>query len=82
MWATLGETHMLVSTNDPIWANMYPRIRDEFIADPRTGWDRREMERYLSRLNITVVKDPADGRWQQIELPEGRELTLLMLKYC
>lgn len=64
-----------------LWSMIYPKIREEFIAADGYSISRSELERYLIELNIHVIKDPADGRWQQIKLPDGCELTMLLLKY-
>lgn len=63
-----------------LWAKLYNGIRREFYERNR-GRTRHDMEIYLASMNIRVIKDPADGRWQQIELPEGCELTMLMLRF-
>lgn len=70
---------MRVSVNDPMWTRLYYRIRGDMDSLGR-GYDRRDIELYLSSLNIAVVKDE-EGSWSEIALPTGPELTVLMLRY-
>ena len=63
-----------------LWASLYNGIRREFY-DHNIGMTRADMEQHLASMNIHVIKDPADGRWKQIELPDGCELTMLLLKF-
>lgn len=72
---------MIVSFNDSTWSSIYNGIRREFYEN-RHGMTRKDMEEHLETLNVHVIKDPADGRWQAIELPDGCELTMLMLKFA
>lgn len=70
---------MKLCVNDPLWTRLYYRIRCDMDTLGR-GYDRRDIELYLSRLGISIIRD-GEGRWQQIQLPKGSELTVLMLRY-
>lgn len=39
------------------------------------------MEQYLLKEGIRIIKSPADGRWEHIEIEDEEHLTWLLLKH-
>lgn len=72
---------MKVDTNHPIWQQIYPGLRTAFYRRS-LHTTRAHLEHFLIDQGISLEKDPGDGRWTGIRLPDDdRELLLLVIKY-
>lgn len=72
---------MKLDVNSDAWRHIYAGFRKHFYEN-QYGNTRADMERFLITQGVKIDKDPADGRWQgvEIDLPDD-ELTLFLIKW-
>lgn len=76
---------MKITSNNPIWQQIYPNLRDTFYKNTKNPWVTViDLEKWLSEEGIQVIHDPyrSNGRlWEAIILPDGDEFIELMIKW-
>jgi hypothetical protein len=83
---------MRVSTSSELWTSIYYNLRDHFMDDPiwreRVRTDERFRGSWGSALvyvfrehGIHIIQDGGNGEWTHVDLPDGDELTELILRW-
>ena len=68
---------MILDWRDERWKNLYK----QFVKTHYGRVTRSEMEKHLANEGIKVIKSPADGRWEHIEIEDEEHLAWLLLKH-
>lgn len=69
--------HMKLELNDPLWARIFNNLKAEY---PDSFSDRKSIDMVVREQGIKIEMD-LDLRWRHVELPDGDDLTMLILRW-